>query len=302
MDVELRQAYLECQSIARKQAANFYWAFRFLLREKRWALSAVYAFCRIADDIADESDDVEQGREELQRLREQFDHAMSWSPEGSVLVALSDACRKFSIPRKPFDDLMTGIEMDLDHAPYQTITDTETYCRRVASSVGLMSIAIFGASHPDSKLYAEELGLALQWTNILRDIAEDAHRGRVYIPDELLHRFNITRDDILTLSDNTTPTALMSEISHIALDHYRKANQLLPPSDLKALVVAEIMKSIYLATLRKIIRLQYPVLRQRVSLSTTSKIVTALSVAFRLGALGLLPKPIPLFDQATPIS
>ncbi len=302
MDAELRQAYLECQSIARRQAANFYWAFRFLSRDKRWALSAVYAFCRIADDIADESDDVVRSREDLYRLRGKFDRAMSGSPEGPVFVALADACRKFSIPRKPLDDLMAGIEMDLGYANYSTIADTETYCRRVASSVGQMSIAIFGASHPDSSEYAEELGLALQWTNILRDVGEDAHRGRVYVPDELLRRSNLSRDDILTLSDTVSQTLLMSEISGIALDHYRKANQLLPPSDLKALVVAEIMKSIYLATLRKIIHLHYPVLRKRVSLSTTSKIVTALSVAFRLGVLGLSPKPIPSFDRVTQTS
>jgi phytoene synthase len=165
-----------------------------------------------------------------------------------------------------------------------------------------MSIAIFGANHPDSQLYAEELGLALQWTNILRDIGEDAKRGRVYIPDELLYKFNISRNDILKLSDNISQTQLMFDISCIALDHYRKANRLMPTSDLKALVVAEIMKSIYLATLRKIIHLQYPVLKQRVSLSTTSKILTALSVAFRLGVLGFSPKSIPLFDQATSVS
>jgi phytoene synthase len=296
MDAKLRQAYLECQSIARRQAANFYWAFRFLTTQKRWALSAVYAFCRIADDIADESDDVERGREELQRLRKQFDLAMSGAPEGSVFVALSDACRRFSIPKQPFEDLMAGIEMDLDHTRYQTIADTESYCRRVASSAGQMSIAIFGAHHPNSVLYADEVGLALQWTNILRDIGEDARRGRVYVPDELLSRFNITREDVLTLSDNTEWEPLMTEISRIALDHYRKANQLLPPSDLKALVVAEIMKSIYLGTLQNIIRKHYPVLRKRVSLSSVSKVTIALSVAFRIGVLGFSPKSIPLFD------
>jgi phytoene synthase len=297
MNAELRQAYLTCQSIARKEAGNFYWAFRFLPKLKRWGLSAVYAFCRLADDIVDQDSNPERSLNELNRLLERFEAAMSGNPDGPVFIALADTCRRFSIPAQPFQDLIVGVQMDVNHQPYYETAEVETYCRRVASSVGHMSIAIFGAKHPNSVLYAEELGLALQWTNILRDVGEDADRGRIYIPTEWLDQFQLNKDDILHKSNHASMEQIFAKLSRTALHHYRTATELLPPQDLKALVVAEIMKSIYLATLRKLQRLHYPVLYRRVSLSTTSKIWVALSVAIRLGVLGLKPTPIRIQEQ-----
>jgi phytoene synthase len=296
MDTELRQAYVTCQSIARREAANFYWAFRFLPRIKRWGLSAVYAFCRMADDIVDRDSNPERSHDELQKLLERFDAAISGTPEGPVLTALADTCQRFSIPEQPFHDLISGVLMDVNHQPYQNAAEVEIYCRRVASSVGHMSIAIFGAKHPNSVLYAEELGLALQWTNILRDVGEDADRGRVYIPMEWLDQYHLNRDDVLLKSNHNSWEQIFTKISRTALHHYRTATELLPVQDLKALLVAEIMKSIYLETLRKLQRLHYPVLHRRVSLSTVAKIRIALSVAFRLGVLGL--KPIPVAEDS----
>lgn len=292
MDAELRKAYLTCQSIARKEAGNFYWAFRFLPKLKRWGLSAVYAFCRTADDIVDHNSDPEESRSELQRLLEGFDSAMSGTPDGPILTALADTCRRFSIPRQPFEDLISGVQMDLNHETYQDTKAVEVYCRRVASSVGHMSIAIFGADHPDSTLYAEELGLALQWTNILRDVGEDADRGRIYIPIDLLEQFQLSRDDVLKKSNHARWNQVFTDLKNTALQHYRTATELLPRRDLKALVVAEIMKSIYLATLRKLQRLNYPVLHRRISLSPIAKMWIAISVALRLGVLGLKPAPV----------
>jgi len=304
MDAELRQAYVTCQSIARREAANFYWAFRFLPKMKRWGLSAVYAFCRMADDIVDQDSNPERSRDELQKLLERFESAMSGTPEGPVLTALADTCQRFSIPDQPFHDLISGVQMDVNHQPYQNAADVEIYCRRVASSVGHMSIAIFGAKHPNSVLYAEELGLALQWTNILRDVGEDADRGRVYIPLDWLDQSHLSKGDVLskggglinlprqTSQTSTSWNQVFSKISRTALFHYHTATELLPAKDLKALLVAEIMKSIYLATLRKLQKLHYPVLHRRISLSTFAKIRIALSVAFRLGVLGLKPAPV----------
>ena len=290
MDDELKTAYRICQSIARREAGNFYWAFRFLPKRKRWALSAVYAFCRIADDLVDDATDAGQARRDLQSMLQDFDAAMSGSPDGPMYVALADACRRFSISRQHFEDLIHGVAMDLDEVEYGTVEDVEVYCRRVASSVGQMSIAIFGARHPDSRRYADELGLALQWTNILRDVGEDADRGRVYIPNSMLQDFQIRREDVLAKSDGVPWQRLFSAVYDHALARYRKADDYLPRTDLRHLVVAEIMKSIYLATLHKLRRLDYPVLQRRVSLSVFAKARISLTVVFLRGILVLRPR------------
>jgi phytoene synthase len=305
MDNELKKAYRICQSLAKREAGNFYWAFRFLPRDKRWAISAVYAFCWTVDDLVDHAEASENVRGNLRQLLEEFDAAMSGSAGEPLFLALADACGKFSIPRKPFEDLIAGVEMDLDGIQYATVEDVEVYCRKVASSVGQMTIAILGAKHPNSRRYADQVGLALQWTNILRDVGEDANRGRVYIPTSMLQPFQVSRDDIIAVNQgrvaaNVNPVPwnrLFSVVSRQALGSYRKANEYLPKEDLRALVVAEIMKSIYLATLRKIQRLKYPVFHRRVSLSPLSKISISLWVAFRQGILGLGPAPVRLEEN-----
>jgi phytoene synthase len=182
------------------------------------------------------------------------------------------------------------MEMDMDGIEYDSIDELESYCRRVASSVGQMSIAIFGARHPDSRDYADELGMALQWTNILRDVGEDADRGRVYIPNVMLHRYHMTRDDILAKSDGVPLDRLFHDVYLQALHHYRQADRILPASELRVLMPAEIMKAIYFATLKRIKRLRYPVLRHRVSLTIMSKIGISLRAVMLRGILGVKPR------------
>jgi len=290
MDGELRKAYLACQTIARNEAGNFFWAFRFLPRKKRWALSAVYAFCRIADDLVDHAADPHKARQDLHQMLSNLDAALSGAANGTIYLALADACREFDIPRQPFEDLIRGVEMDVEGIEYASVDDVELYCRRVASSVGLMSIAIFGARHPDSIMYADELGMALQWTNILRDVGEDADWNRVYIPNNLLEQHKISRGDVLTKSDSVPWHRLFDDVYRHALSRYRNAQHCLPQSDLRALVPAEIMQSIYLATLYKIKRLKYPVLHRRVSLSILTKIAISLRVVLFCGILGVRPR------------
>jgi len=290
MDAELRKAYLACQTIARNEAGNFFWAFRFLPRRKRWALSAVYAFCRIADDLVDHAADPHKARQDLHQMLADLDAALSGTTNGTIYLALADACGKFDIPRQLFEDLIRGVEMDVEGIEYGSVEDLELYCRRVASSVGLMSIAIFGARHPDSKKYADELGVALQWTNILRDVGDDADRNRVYIPNSLLKRRQISRGDVLTKSNSVPWDQLFDDVYGLALSHYQRAHDCLPRSDLRKLVPAEIMQSIYLATLHKIRRLNYPVFHRRVSLSILTKIAISLWVVFLRGILGAHPR------------
>jgi phytoene synthase len=289
MDGELKKAYLYCQNLARTEAGNFYWAFRFLPKMKRWALSAVYAFCRMADDLVDHASNPDDARQDLRQMLDDLETALSGSPGGAVYLALADACRRFDIPRQPFEDLIRGVAMDRDGIEYGSIEDLELYCRRVASSVGQMSIAIFGAHHPDSKTYADELGIALQWTNILRDVGEDADRGRVYIPNSMLQQYHISRNDVMAKSNNIPWERLFDEMYQQALSHYRQADHILPAYDIRTLMPAEIMKAIYFATLRRIQQLKYPVFHRRVSLSILTKIGISLRVVLLRGVLGMHP-------------
>ena len=192
----LEADYERCAEITRTSSSNFYYAFMLLPAERRRALHAVYAFCRFIDDIAD--DEVSGDPAKLLG-----DGARNWSaftaatPTRAISRALADSIRTFNIPRVHFEELINGIEMDLSQKRYATFADLYPYCHRVASVVGLICIEIFGYRNPDAKVYAENLGIAFQLTNILRDVSEDAARGRIYIPLEDLARFEVTEKEIL---------------------------------------------------------------------------------------------------------
>ena len=163
MDTTLKNAYRKCQSIARREAGNFYWAFRFLPKVKRWGLSAVYAFCRLADDLVDHAVDPVHARRDLESMLQDFYAALNGSPDGPLYIALADTCKRFSIPREYFEDVVRGVEMDLDVVEYGTVADVEVYCRRVASSVGQMSIAM----SPLQGRAKETLMVMVMWTALI---------------------------------------------------------------------------------------------------------------------------------------
>ena len=183
--------------LTRKSRSNFFYAFLLLPRAQREAIFAVYAFCRIVDDAVDEGVDRAAQRRELARWREEI--ARVWgagAPEHPAAQRLQEAVRRFPIPREALEEVIAGVEMDLDRAAYETFTDLYPYCYRVASAVGLCSIAIFGYTDPRAQDYAINLGVALQLTNILRDVQVDARIGRVYLPQEDLRRFGVTAEDL----------------------------------------------------------------------------------------------------------
>ena len=183
--------------LTRKSRSNFFYAFLLLPRAQREAIFAVYAFCRIVDDAVDEGADRGAQRAELARWREEI--ARVWGagePQHPAAQRLREAVRRFPIPREALEEIIAGVEMDLDVASYETFKDLYPYCYRVASAVGLCSIAIFGYSDPRAQDYAINLGVALQLTNILRDVQVDARIGRVYLPQVLLRRFGVSPDEL----------------------------------------------------------------------------------------------------------
>jgi len=180
-------------AITRQSNTNFYYSFSLLPRPQREALHAVYAFCRYTDDIVDEEPDPGRKAVRLRRWRMELGRALGGTSVFPLLNQISAVARRFSIPVELFHDLIRGMEMDLTRTRYQRFDDLHEYCYLVASTVGLMCRPIFGALNPSTRAYAVNLGIALQLTNILRDVKDDARRGRIYLPLEDLERFGCAK-------------------------------------------------------------------------------------------------------------
>jgi phytoene synthase len=267
----LAQDYARCAAITRRASSNFYYAFMLLSAERRQALNAVYAFCRFVDDVADDAS-VTDAAAMLALWREELHNVYAGTPTRAIARALAENVRRFNIPREYFDDVIEGVEMDLSRTRYQTFAELERYCYRVASAVGLICIEIFGYANPSAHHYAERLGLAFQLTNILRDVSEDAARGRIYLPLEDLARFEVAEGEILSGTYSPRFRALMEFECDRARAFYLEAEQALAPEDRASLLSAEAMRSIYTALLERIARADFRVLDQRVRLSTPRKL------------------------------
>jgi phytoene synthase len=267
-----------CREITRRQAKNFYYAFLFLPRAQREAIYAVYAFCRYCDDIADEAQAHATPGVLLQDWRQELDRCYAGKPTHLITQALRQVIESYAIPRHYFEELLRGVEMDLTIRRYATFSDLGQYCYRVASVVGLICIEIFGYTHPGVRGYARNLGIALQLTNIMRDVKEDAERGRIYVPLEDLQAFQYPETFLLQQRYTPEFVALMAFQARRAAEYYRKADACLLPGDKAGLVAPEIMAGLYRATLRKIVRRQYNVFRGRASLPIVQKVRIALGI------------------------
>ena len=263
--------YERCAQVTRRSRSSFYYAFILLPPERRRALHAVYAFCRFIDDIADD-ESVREPALLLKRWREELDHVYAGTPTRALSRALADSARRFNIPRGLFEEIINGVEMDLSRKRYQSWEELRPYCYRVASALGLICIEIFGYRNPSAKLYAENLGLALQLTNILRDVREDAARGRIYIPLEDLARFKVSEQEILGGVYSPNFVSLMDFEAKRAQELYAAARRALAPEDRATLLTAEAMRLIYAALLEQIIKSNYRVLDRRHSLSAPHKL------------------------------
>jgi len=263
--------YERCAQVTRRSRSSFYYAFILLPPERRRALHAVYAFCRFIDDIADD-ESIREPALLLKRWREELDRVYAGAPTRALSRALADSARRFNIPRELFEEIINGVEMDLSRKRYQSWEELRPYCYRVASALGLICIEIFGYRNPSAKLYAENLGLALQLTNILRDVREDAERGRIYLPLEDLARFNVSEEEILGGVYSPNFVRLMDFEARRARELYALAQSELAAEDRATLLTAEAMRLIYAALLERIIKSNYRVLDRRHSLSAPHKL------------------------------
>jgi phytoene synthase len=249
------------QTITRKSASNLALAFVLLPKEKRTGMAALYAFCREVDDVADEEAiPVEQRRARLAVWR--ADVRAAWeqrTPQLPVNQELQPVIARYRLPFELFDELLRGVEMDLDVQRYADYAQLELYCYRVASVVGLLSIEIFGYRDTGCRDYAINLGKALQLTNILRDVRLDAQRGRIYLPLSELQRFGVSPEELLRLEYSDRFRALAGSVAQQARHFYRRARAALPERDRPAMATAELMGSVYWRLLQKLERRQFQV-------------------------------------------
>lgn len=287
-DSDLRAAYAHCQDITRRASSNFYYAFLLLPPERREALFALYAFCRFVDDIADDDSNARPA-DLLARWREELDRVYGGTPTHPIGRALADAAARFPIDRKHFHDLIDGVEMDLRQRRYESFDDLYRYCYRVASTVGLLCIEIFGYQNPSAKDYAVDLGIAFQLTNILRDVMEDAQRGRIYLPLEDLRRFDCSEEDVLGGHYLARVGALMAFECGRARAYYLRASASLAPEDRGSLAAAEAMRLIYMRLLNRIEARHFDVFGPKVTVPRYEKVTLALAAWGRsqLAALSL---------------
>jgi phytoene synthase len=262
--------------ITRRSRSNFFFAFLTLPRPQREAIYAVYAFCRIVDDAVDLGQDRQAQRQELARWREEIRRVYEGTPEHPAAERLQAAVKLFPIPREALLEIIAGVEMDLERSTYETFEDLYPYCYRVASAVGLSCIEIFGYADTRARQYAIDLGVALQLTNIMRDVQPDARAGRVYLPQEDLRRFGIKGDDLASGRYTPAFVELMATQAARARTYYERAWAALPRSDERTLFAAEIMGRTYFALLETMERRRYRVFGERVSVPTPKKLGIAL--------------------------
>jgi phytoene synthase len=266
--------------ITRRSGSSFYYAFRVLPAARRAALYALYAFCREVDDCVDEVGG--EGEAGLQRWEEEVDRCYAGRPQTELGRELAAAVSRYPIPRRSLEDIISGCRMDLVNRRYPTFAELRLYCERVASAVGLASIEIFGYSDPRAREYATELGLALQLTNILRDVGPDAARDRIYLPLEDLARFGVTQAELLVaVREPEEPRSanlddLLAFEAGRARSHYAAAAAFLPERDRHSMLAAEIMGAVYRALLEEWTRRRMPVGGARVRLGRCRRLGIAL--------------------------
>jgi phytoene synthase len=279
-----------CQDKAARSGSSFYYSFLFLPPERRRAITALYAFCREVDDVVDEMRDAGVARVKLDWWQTEVDRMFAGDPQHPVTRALKPHADSYDITRGRLVEVIDGMRMDLEQNRYLDFPGLSLYCRRVAGVVGEMASGVFGRSDPVTLRYAETLGLAFQLTNIIRDVGEDARKGRIYLPIEDLQRFGVTVGEILGARHSDRFVALMAFQAERARAQYRAAYALLPEVDRRTQRPGLIMSSIYSTLLEEIERDRFLVLDRRTSLTPIRK----LWLAWRTWVSG---KP-PGFDAA----
>ena len=261
-----------CQEKAANSGSSFYYSFLFLPTEKRRAIMALYAFCREVDDIVDECSDPFVAKAKLGWWRSEIENVFSGKPEHPVGQALQPVVLEHNLPIELFNEIMDGMEMDLTVARYPDFKSLQLYCYRVASAVGLLSAEIFGVEDRKTLDYAHDLGIALQLTNIIRDVGEDARRNRIYIPMDEMAGYGVSASSILNAQGLENFEKLMAFQIDRAKSYYAKAMGALPEKDRKNQRPGLVMAAIYSALLDEIAKDPSSVLKCRTSLTPVRKI------------------------------
>jgi 15-cis-phytoene synthase len=261
-----------CQQKAAASGSSFYYAFLFLPAERRRAITALYAFCREVDDAVDDAAELQVAAAKLAWWRAELANLYAGSPQHPVTRALAPFKETFSLKAERLNEIIDGMEMDLSYHRYPDFAALKLYCHRVAGVVGQLSASIFGYSTPSTLEYAENLGLAFQLTNIIRDVGEDARKNRIYLPMDDLKRFGVTAADILNARHSEAFGNLMQFQAGRAKGLYAKAFESLPAGDRRAQRPGLIMAAIYRALLDEIERDGFQVLKGKTSLTPVRKL------------------------------
>ncbi len=261
-----------CQTKAAQSGSSFYYSFRFLPEQQRRAITALYAFCREIDDVVDECRDVQVARIKLNWWREEITRLFNNNPSHPICKALLPHAGTFNLDQTHFNAVIDGMGMDLEQSVYADFEALSLYCYRVASVIGLMSAAIFGYQQPDTLKYAHDLGIAFQLTNIIRDVREDAQRGRIYLPQDEMMQFGVQNDDILQYRMSDEFRQLMQAQTKRAKSYYDSAFQHLPDIDRYSQRSGIIMAKIYQTTLTEIELDNFQVFQHRIRLTPLRKL------------------------------
>jgi phytoene synthase len=261
-----------CHDKAARSGSSFYYSFMFLPPERRQAITALYAFCREVDDVVDECHDTQIAATKLDWWRHEVSRIHSGEPSHPVAVALQDVAGRFDLPAERLLEIIDGMEMDLMQSRYLDFKALQLYCYRVASVVGLLAAGIFGFQDRQTLEYAHDLGMAFQFTNIIRDVGEDARRGRIYLPIDELQRFKVPASQILEGRHDDNFRALMAFQAARARTYYDRALDQLPAVDRKSQRPGLVMAAIYRTLLDEIERDGFQVLDRRTSLTPMRKL------------------------------
>ena len=261
-----------CQDKAAKSGSSFYYSFLFLPPDKRQAITALYAFCREVDDVVDECHDPQLAQTTVGWWRDEVDRIYDGAPTHPVGQALREVVPAYDLPREQLQEIIDGMEMDLDHVRYDDFRGLQLYCYRAESVVGLLAARIFGFEDRQTLKYAHDLGIALQLTNIIRDVGEDARRGRIYLPVEELQRFNVPAEELFEARHSERFVELMRFQAQRAYGFYDQAMAQLPDVDRKNQRPGLVMAAIYRTLLDEIVRDDFWVLDRRTSLTPLRKV------------------------------
>jgi phytoene synthase len=261
-----------CQNKAAQSGSSFYYSFLFLPPEKRRAITALYAYCREVDDVVDECSDADLARAKLAWWRQEIAGTFAGAAQHPVAKALIPVVRQFDLPQARFHEIIDGMAMDLEYNRYPDFATLQSYCYRVAGTVGLMAAQIFGYRDPTTLRYAENLGTAFQLTNIIRDVGEDARRDRVYLPLDELARFGVAASDIVHLRETDSFRRLIEFQIDRAREYYQRAFADLPRQDRKSQRPGLVMAAIYRTVLDEIYAGGCKVLNQRTSRTPVRKL------------------------------